>query len=306
MRLPLTVLIIARNEEANLPDCLHSVVGWVEQVLIVLDPRTTDRSREVAEAGGAQVVEHLFEGFAQQRNWALDSGAVTQPWVFILDADERISPELRRQIAAELTRPDPKAAYSFRSRFIFYGRWMRCWYGSRTCRLFRRGKTRYELREVHEHLIVDGETGVLSGDLVHNDFKDMDSWIEKHNRYATLEAQEILAPPTAHHLPGRLFGTALQRRRFIKSEIWNRLPFRPLWFFVYLYVVRLGVLDGKPGFYFCVMHAVFDGMTQAKVWETRWLRSHPTSNYYRALLAEDLAARPSERALYPDRIAGES
>lgn len=300
-KLPLSVLIIARDEEVNLPDCLHSVRGWVDQVVVVVDPRTTDRTREIARAAGCDVVEKAFVSFSEQRNWSLDHAGLRHPWIFVFDADERVSPELRRDITRVVADSGSASAYAARKRFVFYGRWIRhCWYGPWTVSLFRSGKARWERREVHEHLVVEGEVGYLPGDLVHNDFKDMDAWIGKHNHYATLEAREILRGEGQGQLGGRLLGTKVERRRFIKQRIWNRMPFRPIWLFAYLYVVRLGVLDGRLGFRFCVMHAIFDAFTTAKVWESRWLARHPPRNYYRDLLAQDLEARPDDRTFYAE------
>jgi glycosyltransferase involved in cell wall biosynthesis len=300
-KLPVSVLIIARDEEINLPDALHSVVRWVEQVVLVLDPRTTDRSREVARELGADVVEHPFETHAAQRAWALGSGVLSQPWILILDADERVSPDLRRHIAAAIDRPDARDAYAVRFRFIFYGRWIKhCWYGTWVIRLWRANAARYEQRSVHEHVVVDGPIGYLDGDIIHNDFKGMDAWIEKHNRYATLEADQLVRGHDENRLTGRLFGSRVERRRFLKDRLWDRLPFRPVWMFVYLYFVRLGVLDGALGFRFCVMHAIFDGFTTVKVWEARWVARHPARNYYRALLEDDLGAHPHDRVFYSE------
>jgi len=298
-KLPLSVFVIARDEEVNLPDCLHSVCGWADQVVVVLDPRTTYRTREIALAFGCEVVVNLFENFSQQRNWALDHAGLRHDWIFVFDADERVSPQLRRDIASVVADPVAKSAYAARKRFIFYGRWIKhCWYGQWTVSLFRNRKARWEHREVHEHLIVDGEVGYLPGDIIHNDFKDMDAWIEKHNRYATPEAAEMIRQGRRDRLAGRVLGTRIERRRWIKDRLWNRLPLRPLWYFVYLYFVRLGILDGALGFRFCLMHAIFDAFTTSKVWESRWTARHPAGNYYRELLASDLVARPNERASY--------
>ena len=151
---------------------------------------------------------------------------------------------------------------------------------------------------MHEHLIVDGEVGYLQGDIIHNDFKDMNAWIEKHNRYATLEAAEMIREASSDRLAGRFFGTRVERRRFIKDRLWNRLPFRPLWTFFYRYVVKLGFLDGALGFRFCMMHAIFDAFIVSKVWESRWTARHPAGNYYRELLGAELAVHPDERAFY--------
>lgn len=298
-KLPVSVFIIARDEEVNLPDCLHSVCGWAGQVVVVVDPRTTDRTREIARGFGCDIVENLFENFSQQRNWTLDHAGLQHDWIFVFDADERVSPQLRRDIAAVLADPAAKAAYAARKRFIFFGRWIKhCWYGPWTVSLFRNRKARWERREVHEHLLVDGEVGYLPGDIIHNDFKDIDAWIVKHNRYATFEAAEIIRSERSDRMSGRLFGSSVERRRWIKDRLWNRLPLRPLWFFLYLYFVRRGILDGALGFRFCLMHAIFDAFTTSKVWESRWTARHPATNYYRDLLGRELTAHPHEHAFY--------
>lgn len=304
-KLPIGILVIARDEETNLPDAIHSAVGWAEQVVIVLDPRTKDRSREVAENAGAEVVDHLFETYARQRNWALDHVAWRTPWILVLDADERVSPELVDELRAIVTSPAPSAGFAVKKRFVFYGAWMKhCWYSSWDLRFFQLGRARYEERQVHEHMIVDGAVGFLTADLIHNDFKDMDSWIAKHNKYATFEAAEIVAEERNHQLRGRLFGTPIERRRFLKERVWNRFPFRPVFLFLYLYVYKLGILDGRLGLRFCVMHAVFDSFVMAKVWEHRLLAADAVPNYYRRELDAYLAKNPGASQRYPDVDAG--
>jgi glycosyltransferase involved in cell wall biosynthesis len=299
-RLPIGILVIARDEEANLPDCMHSVVGWAEQVVVVLDPRTRDRSREVAAGAGAEVVEHPFETHARQRNWALDQHSWRTPWILVVDADERISPELVEELRAIVSSPQAFATYAVRKRFIFYGKWMRhCWYSAWDLRLFRLGSARYEERPVHEHMIAEGRVGYLRADLIHNDFKDMDSWIDKHNRYATFEASEMNREAGENRVRGRLFGSWTERRRYIKDVIWNRLPFRPLFWFLYLYVWKLGFLDGRLGLRFCLMHGIFDAFVTAKAWERRFLGASPPPNYYRREVADYLRRNPETAARYP-------
>jgi hypothetical protein len=268
-------------------------------VFVVLDPRTEDRSREVVKAIGAQVVEHPFEGYAAQKNWAIESLPWTTDWILIVDADERVSPELRREIEAIVHDTQAKAAFAVRFRMIFYGRWMHhCWYGTWIVRLLRRGQAHYEVRGVHEHVIVNGPLGYLQGDLIHNDFKDLDSWITKHNRYATLEAEEIVQGSGISHLEGKFFGTRLERRRYLKERIWKRLPFRPLWLFIYLYFFKLGFLDGGLGLRFCLWHAIFEAFVTGKVWEKRLIAKASPSNYYREELGRYLAKHPEARAYY--------
>jgi glycosyltransferase involved in cell wall biosynthesis len=298
-RLPVGVLVLARDEEVNLPDCLHSVTGWASQVVVVVDPRTTDRTREIALACGAEVCEHPFEDYARQKNWALDHAGLSTPWILIVDADERVSPELREEIGWAVAAESAKVAYAMRFRFIFYGKWIRhCWHSTWIIRFFRAGKAKYEIRGVHEHMVVDGELGYFGSDLIHNDFKGMDDWIVKHNRYASSEAEAMSSPERGGDLRGRLLGSPLERRRFLKERIWNRLPLRPLWLFIYLYFLKLGFLDGMLGLRFCVMHAVFDTFTMAKVWESKRLANGAPPNYYRKELDGYLARHPEARSYY--------
>lgn len=298
-KVPICVLVLARDEEANLPDCLHSVIRWVERVVVVVDPRTTDQTREVAARSGAEVYEHPFEDYARQKNWALGKVELRTPWILIVDADERVSAELRAEIQEIIASDGPNAAYAMRFRFIFYGKWIRhCWHSTWIVRLFRTGKAVYETRGVHEHMIVDGELGYLKNDLIHNDFKGMDEWITKHNRYATSEAKAITSPEHEADLESRLLGTRLERRRFLKEKIWNRLPMRPLWLFIYLYFFKFGILDGRLGLRFCLWHSIFEAFVTAKIWEKRLLAKAPLGNYYRQELEQYLAGHPQERAYY--------
>lgn len=301
-KLPVGVLVLARDEELNLPDCLHSVRGWAEQTVVVVDPRTTDRTREVASAWRTEVVEREFDTFAGQKNWAIENVPWRTPWILVIDADERVPPDFLREIRTIVSATDPLEAYCLRRKFIFYGRWMRhCWYSAWDVRLFQRGRARYESRAVHEHMIVDGRIGYISAGLVHNDFRDLDAWIAKHNRYATLEAAEIVGAGEGANLQGRLLGNRLERRRFLKTRVWNRLPFRPLWMFLYLYVLKRGFLDGRLGLRFCLWHAVFDAFVTEKAWERRFLAATPPGNYYRKFLEAHPAEYAEERGSYPDQ-----
>jgi glycosyltransferase involved in cell wall biosynthesis len=296
---PVAVLILARDEELNLPDCLHSVSGWATQVAVVLDPRTQDASREVVAQAGAELYERPFEGYAQQKNWALAQVPWRADWILILDADERATPELVTEICAIVRDQKALEGYALRKRFIFYGTWMRhCWYSSWDLRFFKRGRARYESRMVHEHMLVDGKVGYLKSDLIHNDFKDLDSWIAKHNKYATYEAAEIVESSRGDQFKGRLFGSRLERRRFLKERVWLNLPFRPFWLFIYLYFIRLGILDGPMGFRFCLWHAIFDAFITAKVWEKKLLARGSIPNYYRKTLSAYLKAHPEAEQFY--------
>ncbi len=268
-----SVIIPTYNEELNLPGCLRSLTGWSDDVW-VLDSFSTDRTTDIARAAGAHVAQHSWEGFAEQKNWALSNLPLAHGWVLILDADERISPELAKEIQELLARDGSGCdGFYLNRRFMFYGRWIRhCgWYPSWNLRLFRRGRARYEHRRVHEHLVLEGKAGYCRHDLIHEDLRDLSHWIEKHNRYSSLEAEELqrARQGKSAELRPSLFGGPLERKRFVKEHLWPHLPARPLLFFLYMYVFRLGFLDGMRGLHFCCMHACFQYFCSMKLWETK-------------------------------------
>jgi len=267
-----SVLIPTSNEEVNLPDCLASVNGWAEDAWVV-DSYSTDRTVEIAREARVNVVQHAFEGYAQQKNWALENVPFRGEWVLILDADERVPPELAAEISGVVA-ADGKGCDGFylNRKVIFYGKWIRhCgWYPSWNLRLFRHGHGRYEQREVHEHLLLDGEAGYCRHDLIHEDLRDMSFWIAKHNRYSSQEAGEldrVRRGASTAGLQASFLKGSLERKRFIKERIWPHLPGRAFLAFFYWYFFRLGFLDGKHGFLFCQMHAIFEQFTTAKLWE---------------------------------------
>ncbi|MBC8105110.1 MAG: glycosyltransferase family 2 protein, partial [Anaerolineae bacterium] len=223
------VLIQTFNEEENLPHTLASLTGWVNRVFIV-DSGSTDRTKQIATEFGATVVHHDWEGYAAQKNWALDNLPFESPWVLILDADESVSTDLRAEITSLVSRtPDsvPEAGYYINRVFIFMGREIRhCGYfPSWNLRLFKRGKARYEQRMVHEHMLVSGPTGYLKNLLLHEDRRGLEHFFAKHNRYSTLEAREIFESPEPWPGLRRFASDRVVRRRFLKSRV---LPYMPL------------------------------------------------------------------------------
>lgn len=266
--------MIVRDEERNLPWSLASVHGWADRVWVV-DSGSTDRTREVARSWGAEVVEHEWLGYARQKNWALDHLPMTADWILILDADESVLPDLRDEVLAAARRPEGEgpAGYFINRYFVFLGRRIRhCgYYPSWNLRLFRRGKARYEERSVHEHMTVDGPTGRLAGHLEHHDRRGLEAYAAKHNRYSTLEAREIVdrdrggtaagphAPPSGPHA----------WRRWVKDHLYASLPCKGTLRFLYMYLVRLGVLDGLAGLRFCAFIAGYETLIGLKIAELR-------------------------------------
>ena len=251
------VLIQTHNEELNLPHTLRSLEGWTGRVFVV-DSGSTDRTVELAEAWGATAVHHDWEGYARQKNWALATLPFESDWILIVDADEAVGDRLRDKLVEIAGRPlDETGAepvgYELNRVFIFSGTeiWHCGYYPSWNLRFFRRGMARYEERRVHEYMICDGPTARLAKQdlLLHNDRRGLEHFYAKHNRYSTLEAREMYDNPEPWPGLGVFRRDTARRRRFIKSRVLPRVPAPWLFRFAYMYVLRLGFLDGRAGWH---------------------------------------------------------
>ena len=276
MSVPVSVLVPTLDEEVNLPECLESL-AWADEIFVV-DSFSHDRTLAIARDRGAHVVQHAFESYSRQKNWALDTLAFRNEWVLIVDADERVPPELRVEIESVVSN-GAKDGYYLNRRFIFLDRWIRHagWYPSWNLRLFRHRLGRYDDREVHEHVVLDGTVGYLRNDLLHLDRRGLDAFVARHNRYSTLEAAARLKAlrddPDRARLPVSLLASPVHRKRFLRERLWPRVPAKPLALFVYMYLVRRGFLDGGPGLALCVFHAFQEFMVGLKLAELRRLSS---------------------------------
>ncbi len=280
-KIPVSVLIPAKNEEANLPACLASVAQADE--VFVVDSQSSDRSVELATAYGAKVVQFHFNGrWPKKKNWSLENLPFRNAWVLIVDCDERITPELWEEIAAAIQNPD-YAGYYINRRVYFLGQWIRHGgkYPDWNLRLFRHRQGRYENlgtegirntgdNEVHEHVVLSGQVGYLKQDMLHIDFRDIYHWLERHNRYSNWEAQVYLNLLTGRDDQGtigaNLLGNAVQRKRFLK-KIWVRLPFKPTIRFILFYFLRFGFLDGKAGYIYARLLSQYEYQIGVKLYE---------------------------------------
>jgi glycosyltransferase involved in cell wall biosynthesis len=280
-KLPVSVLIPAKNEQANLPACLESVARADE--VFVVDSQSSDRSIEISESYGAKVVQFHFNGrWPKKKNWALDNLPFSNEWVLIVDCDERITPELWDEIATAIQNPEYEGYYLNRKVF-FLGKWIQ--HGGRypdwNLRLFKHKTGRYENlgteeirntgdNEVHEHVILQGKAGYLKNDMLHIDFRDVFHWLERHNRYSNWEARVYLNILTGKDESGtigaNLFGDAVQRKRYLKKT-WVRLPFKPLIRFILIYIVQRGFLDGKPGYIYARLMSQYEYQIGVKLYE---------------------------------------
>lgn len=274
---PISVLIPAKNEAANLTACLASAAFCDE--IVVVDSGSTDGTPDLARRAGATVVNFRWNGaFPKKKNWALANVPWKHDWVFILDADERITPALAEELRALATGSPAHAGYYVNRRFWFLDGWLNhCgYYPSWNLRFFRHRLGRYEQpagaaetgsgdNEVHEHVLLDGAAGHLRGEMEHYAFPDITTWVEKHNRYSNWEARLQVAGSTED---GSDIDPGLARKRRLRRLAW-RLPFRPALRFCYHYVWRAGFLDGYRGFVFCRLMAWYEFLSAAKAAELR-------------------------------------
>ena len=277
---PISVFVPVRNEEENITACLESV-GWADEVFVV-DSKSTDRTAQIAERLGATVVQFDYNGrWPKKKNWALENLPFRNEWVFIIDADERVTPELAEEIGSLIKHPEFDGYYINR-KFIFLGRWIKhCgWYPNWNLRLFKHRAGRYEFlgegtadlrtgdNEVHEHVLLRGKAGYSCHHLLHDDYRDLYHWIERHNRYSSWESAVYsnLREQQNDTIGHSLIGGPLQRRRFFK-RVWVHLPFKPTLKFIAMYILKLGFLDGKAGYYFCRLHSHHEFNIKAKRYE---------------------------------------
>ncbi len=279
MSSPLSILIPVRNEQANLRACLESARFAAE--VVVVDSGSTDGTRAIAAEFGATVVDFQWNGrLPKKKNWALATFPWRHEWVFILDADERITPALAAELAAVVAAPAADGYYVNR-RFWFLDGWLRhCgYYPSWNLRFFRHRLGRYEElsgvadtgsgdNEIHEHIILQGSSGHLRAEMEHYAFPTLEVWVEKHNRYSNWEARLLASPSGQTAARDARITPQLARKRRLKH--WAaRLPFRPTQRFLYHYVVRAGFLDGYRGYVFCRLMAFYEFLSAAKARELK-------------------------------------
>ena len=266
----ISVLILTLNEELNLPRCLASV-SWSDDI-VVFDSFSSDRTVEIAKAHGARVLQRRFDNERDHRTASLQL-PFKYPWVFNPDADEVAASALRDEMLAK-TAPggDTHVAYRVRIRNMFMGRWLRhaSLYPTWVVRLFRPEALSFE-RSANLRYVVGGSEGLLRNDLLHFSFnKGLEAWFEKHNRYSSAEAGETLRALSESRVPlADLFTTDPVRRRRALKELSFRLPCRPTLRFLYMYLFRLGFLDGVAGFHYSRLLSTYEYMISLKVREIR-------------------------------------
>jgi glycosyltransferase involved in cell wall biosynthesis len=264
---PVSIVVLTRDEEPNIRQCLASV-AWADQVVVV-DSGSTDDTVPIASSIGAEVIEQPWLGFSAQREFALRLPELRHDWVYFVDADEWVSPQLADEIAAHMRAPSC-AGFAHRLRLVFQGTWIRhCgWYrGSWVVRLVDRRYTKYDGSPLGERACVDGPVHRLCNDIVDEDRKGLATWLHKHVRYAQLEAQRRSNQAIPHGLRAlrsrRVNETRPLTRTFLKDVIFPSVPAKPAALFLFMYVIRLGLLDGRVGLRFCLYHAWYESIVTA-------------------------------------------
>jgi glycosyltransferase involved in cell wall biosynthesis len=277
VKLPVSVIVATRNEEKNLPRCLEALrdVGEV----VVIDSGSTDATVEIARSYGAKVVQFQYRGgWPKKRQWGIENLSLGFDWIFLVDADEALTPELSAEIRQAIQNPDIDG-YFISLRMYFLGRMLRHGgAGFWKLALFRKGKGGYECRlrdqdasmadmEIHEHVVVNGPTARLKNPLEHHNVDSLSRYIRKHDEYSNWEAK-VWVEGDPKDLSPALFGTQAQRRRWLKTKF-LRIPGAPVWFFLFRYIFGLGFLDGIPGLIYCGFQAVQVFHVKAKIFEMR-------------------------------------
>jgi len=280
-QVPVTVVIAARNEEANLSRCIKALAPASR--IVVVDSNSQDGTVAIAADAGAEVVQfHYRGGYPKKRQWALDTLDIATSWVMLVDADEVVPSRLWAEISDVVSSPKATDAYLVTKAFHFLDRQFRFGgFSHSAIVLFRRGAARFEEllsdpprdqdMEVHERLIVDGSVGKLKTPLIHQDFKGLGAYIDRHNKYSTWEAMVRLQFLETgrwgkESVQPRFLGNTQERRRWLK-RLAVRIPFEPQLWFLYHYVLRLGFLEGRPGLIASRMRMNYIADVRAKMYE---------------------------------------
>lgn len=267
----ISVIVLTHNESCNIDRCLESV-SWSADVLVV-DSGSTDGTCELAEARGARLLSRPFDNFANQRNFALEHGALKNRWVLHLDADEVVSPELKAEMLQIASDDNGLPGYRVPSRLMLMGQWLKRsgMYPAYQVRFGSRDGLRFQMiGHGQRELLRPDQLGTLKADLLHYNFSHgISQWMTKHARYARDEAAMALQSRGLYRWRDLLrVSDPVERRRVLKG-LSHSLPLRPLVRFVYVYFFRRGILDGRAGLRYAMLLAVYQWMIDINMVEMR-------------------------------------
>ncbi len=245
----LTVFILAGNEAVHIERAIASVRGIASRI-VVIDSGATDGTPALAAAAGADVLHHPWSSHAAQINWTLDKAGIDTDWIFRLDADEIVLPDLAARLRDVAVLPANIAGFTVNRRLHFMGRWLRHGglYPVHTLRLWRAGAGRCDGRWMDERIIVAGTTGHIDADIADINLRNIGWWTAKHNDYATREAIAALLEAEAKTAP-----------RGLKRRLYAALPsgLRGFAWFLWRYIALMGFRDGNAGLIFLVLQSIW-------------------------------------------------
>lgn len=269
----LTAIILTKNEELNIKRCIDSVKGFAKRIVVV-DSFSTDRTVEIANALGVEVFENRFEDYAAQFNWAIDNTNIKTKWVYRIDADEVVTPELAEEICkqVQIHSEDDVNGMVMKFQIYFMGKFLKHGglYPFYNLTIFKYGKGRYEQRKMGEHIVLsEGRFIELENDCLHYDFKDLSVWIAKHNWYSTRETRDYFDTIDKLQVNTKLYQEA-EKAKIIRDKFYYRLPLfmRARLYYIYRYYFKLGFLDGKEGKMYAFLQAYwYRFLVDAKIYE---------------------------------------
>jgi glycosyltransferase involved in cell wall biosynthesis len=279
--LPISVIILTYNESKNISDCLESVKDLTDDIILV-DSGSTDDTLLIASSYSTSVYHHPFENYSKQRNWAFSHVETRYPWILNMDADHRLTKELVYELRDLFARGIPPHVNGFMAsrRTMFLGRWIR--YGGHYPVyhgiLFRKGYGQCENKEYDQHFMIDGQSEVLKGDVIDIITDSLTTFVTRHNKWATLEANDILNMANKEgKIKPNSKGNLMEQRRYQRMKYYSYPIFwRVFLYSFYRYVLKRGFLDGKPGLIFHFLQGFwFRFLVDAKIYESRMLQQKP-------------------------------
>ena len=276
MKLPISAIILTYNEEQNIQACLDSVKDFVRDIFIV-DSFSTDQTSSMVKQYTDKIFQHEFENYGKQRNWALDNLPIKTEWVLNLDADHRVSEKLRSELIELFSGNIDNDINGFLTsrKTMFLGKWIKHGghYPVYHAVLFKKGYGFCENTNYDQHFIVKEKLKTTKGEIEDIVTDSLSNFISRHNRWASLEAVEsLLNEEKNNQINQNYFGNPIERRRFLKKNIYMKLPIfvRPFIYFFYRYFLKLGFLDGKEGLIFHFLQGLwFRFLVDAKIYEMK-------------------------------------
>jgi glycosyltransferase involved in cell wall biosynthesis len=266
----LSILILTLNEEINIEACIKSV-SWCDDI-VVLDSFSSDNTLKIARRFGARVFQRKFDDFGSHRNYAIDEIQFKYKWVFHLDADERFNDDLKIACVNKISENN-RSAYFVPNKIYFYGKWVKycTQYPYPQVRLIKLGEFYFE-KSGHGQKEGYAKRGIGNIDIPYDHFnfsKGLEDWFEKHNKYSSIEARSYINNDIEHTSSDiNIDSKDIVMKRKLK-RIFNKIPFKPLSKFIYLYIFKLGFLDGIAGLRYCVLQSIYAYMIELKIKELR-------------------------------------